>query len=130
VIRGGGGLSGPLPRAADSSVGEKEMTGPEIAARTGLTHGSVRETFAAACKLLREKLGETVQGIMAPRNLMKDALLGDRLQGRPTRKSKKTRDDIGGLSPQSTCALRRSNRRCSGSEAAQAIISFLRFPIN
>ncbi len=34
------------------------MTGPEIAARTGLTHGSVRVNLYRGMQLLREKLGE------------------------------------------------------------------------
>ena len=34
------------------------MTGPEIAARTGLTHGSVRVNLCRGMQLLREKLGE------------------------------------------------------------------------
>jgi RNA polymerase sigma-70 factor (ECF subfamily) len=33
------------------------MTGPEIAARTGLTHGSVRVNLCRGMQLLREKLG-------------------------------------------------------------------------
>jgi RNA polymerase sigma-70 factor (ECF subfamily) len=33
------------------------MSGPEIAARTGLTHGSVRVNLHRGMKLLREKLG-------------------------------------------------------------------------
>jgi RNA polymerase sigma-70 factor, ECF subfamily len=39
------------------------MTGPEIAARTGLTHGSVRVNLCRGMQLLREKLGETRQGV-------------------------------------------------------------------
>jgi RNA polymerase sigma-70 factor (ECF subfamily) len=35
------------------------MTGPEIAARTGLTHGSVRVNLYRGMQLLREKLGQT-----------------------------------------------------------------------
>jgi RNA polymerase sigma-70 factor, ECF subfamily len=35
------------------------MTGPEIAARTGLTHGSVRVNLCRGMQLLREKLAET-----------------------------------------------------------------------
>jgi RNA polymerase sigma-70 factor (ECF subfamily) len=35
------------------------MTGPEIAARTGLTHGSVRVNLYRGMHLLREKLGES-----------------------------------------------------------------------
>jgi len=35
------------------------MTGPEIAARTGLTHGSVRVNLCRGMQLLREKLGDT-----------------------------------------------------------------------
>lgn len=35
------------------------MTGPEIAARTGLTHGSVRVNLCRGMQLLREKLEET-----------------------------------------------------------------------
>jgi RNA polymerase sigma-70 factor (ECF subfamily) len=35
------------------------MTGPEIAARTGLTHGSVRVNLYRGMQLLREKLAET-----------------------------------------------------------------------
>ena len=38
------------------------MTGPEIAARTGLTHGSVRVNLCRGMQLLREKLGETGRG--------------------------------------------------------------------
>jgi RNA polymerase sigma-70 factor, ECF subfamily len=34
------------------------MTGPEIAARTGLTHGSVRVNLCRGMQLLREKLNE------------------------------------------------------------------------
>ena len=37
------------------------MTGPEIAARTGLTHGSVRVNLYRGMQLLREKLGETAK---------------------------------------------------------------------
>ncbi len=38
------------------------MTGPEIAARTGLTHGSVRVNLYRGMELLREKLGESAKG--------------------------------------------------------------------
>ncbi len=38
------------------------MTGPEIAARTGLTHGSVRVNLHRGMHMLREKLGETPGG--------------------------------------------------------------------
>jgi RNA polymerase sigma-70 factor, ECF subfamily len=38
------------------------MTGPEIAARTGLTHGSVRVNLYRGMQLLREKLAETAKG--------------------------------------------------------------------
>ncbi len=38
------------------------MTGPEIAARTGLTHGSVRVNLCRGMQLLREKLGESAKG--------------------------------------------------------------------
>jgi RNA polymerase sigma-70 factor (ECF subfamily) len=38
------------------------MTGPEIASRTGLTHGSVRVNLYRGMQLLREKLGETAKG--------------------------------------------------------------------
>jgi RNA polymerase sigma-70 factor, ECF subfamily len=38
------------------------MTGPEIAARTGLTHGSVRVNLCRGMQLLREKLAETTRG--------------------------------------------------------------------
>jgi len=38
------------------------MTGPEIAAHTGLTHGSVRVNLCRGMQMLREKLGETVKG--------------------------------------------------------------------
>jgi RNA polymerase sigma-70 factor, ECF subfamily len=38
------------------------MTGPEIAARTGLTHGSVRVNLCRGMQLLREKLGDTAKG--------------------------------------------------------------------
>jgi RNA polymerase sigma-70 factor (ECF subfamily) len=38
------------------------MTGPEIAARTGLTHGSVRVNLCRGMQLLREKLDEKARG--------------------------------------------------------------------
>jgi RNA polymerase sigma-70 factor (ECF subfamily) len=38
------------------------MTGPEIAERTGLTHGSVRVNLCRGMQLLREKLAETAKG--------------------------------------------------------------------
>jgi RNA polymerase sigma-70 factor, ECF subfamily len=38
------------------------MTGPEIATRTGLTHGSVRVNLYRGMQLLREKLGEAAKG--------------------------------------------------------------------
>ena len=38
------------------------MTGPEIAARTGLTHGSVRVNLYRGMQMLREKLGEKAKG--------------------------------------------------------------------
>ena len=38
------------------------MTGPEIAARTGLTHGSVRVNLCRGMQMLREKLGQTAKG--------------------------------------------------------------------
>jgi RNA polymerase sigma-70 factor (ECF subfamily) len=38
------------------------MTGPEIAARTGLKHGSVRVNLCRGMQLLREKLGESAKG--------------------------------------------------------------------
>ncbi len=38
------------------------MTGPEIAARTGLKHGSVRVNLCRGMQLLREKLDETARG--------------------------------------------------------------------
>jgi RNA polymerase sigma-70 factor (ECF subfamily) len=34
------------------------LTGPEIAARTGLTHGSVRVNLHRGVEMLRKKLGE------------------------------------------------------------------------
>jgi RNA polymerase sigma-70 factor (ECF subfamily) len=37
------------------------MTGPEIAARTGMTHGSVRVNLCRGMQLLREKLGEAAR---------------------------------------------------------------------
>ncbi len=37
------------------------MTGPEIAARTGLTHGSVRVNLCRGMQFLREKLGESAR---------------------------------------------------------------------
>jgi len=37
------------------------MTGPEIAERTGLKHGSVRVNLCRGMQLLREKLGETAK---------------------------------------------------------------------
>jgi RNA polymerase sigma-70 factor (ECF subfamily) len=38
------------------------MTGPEIAVRTGLTHGSVRVNLWRGMQLLREKIGQNAQG--------------------------------------------------------------------
>ena len=38
------------------------MTGPEIAVRTGLKHGSVRVNLCRGMQLLREKLEETAKG--------------------------------------------------------------------
>src|SRR5436309_4394244 len=38
------------------------MTGPEIAERTGLTHGSVRVNLYRGMQMLREKLAETARG--------------------------------------------------------------------
>jgi len=38
------------------------MTGPEIAARTGLKHGSVRVNLCRGMQMLREKLGEAAKG--------------------------------------------------------------------
>ncbi len=38
------------------------MTGPEIAERTGLTHGSVRVNLCRGMQMLREKLGESAKG--------------------------------------------------------------------
>lgn len=47
------------------------MTGPEIAARTGLTHGSVRVNLHRGMQMLREKLAEKAQsaarGMSAPK---------------------------------------------------------------
>lgn len=40
------------------------MTGPEIAARIGLTHGSVRVNLHRGMQMLREKLAEKAQGKM------------------------------------------------------------------
>lgn len=40
------------------------MTGPEIAARMGLTHGSVRVNLHRGMHMLREKLAEKAQGKM------------------------------------------------------------------
>jgi RNA polymerase sigma-70 factor (ECF subfamily) len=37
------------------------MTGPEIAARTGLTHGSVRVNLCRGMQMLREKLGDAAK---------------------------------------------------------------------
>ncbi len=42
------------------------MTGPEIAARTGLTHGSVRVNLCRGMQLLREKLGESAKAHHEP----------------------------------------------------------------
>jgi len=39
------------------------LTGPEIAARTGLTHGSVRVNLCRGMQMLREKLDETPKGV-------------------------------------------------------------------
>jgi RNA polymerase sigma-70 factor (ECF subfamily) len=43
------------------------MTGPEIAERTGLTHGSVRVNLFRGMRLLREKLDKAAdsQGLSA-----------------------------------------------------------------
>jgi len=38
------------------------LTGPEIAARTGLIHGSVRVNLCRGMQMLREKLDETAKG--------------------------------------------------------------------
>lgn len=38
------------------------LTGPEIASRTGMTHGSVRVNLTRGMKLLRESLGESQAG--------------------------------------------------------------------
>jgi RNA polymerase sigma-70 factor (ECF subfamily) len=38
------------------------LTGPEIAARTGLKHGSVRVNLCRGMQMLREKLDETAKG--------------------------------------------------------------------
>jgi RNA polymerase sigma-70 factor (ECF subfamily) len=38
------------------------MTGPEIAARTGLTHGSVRVNLYRGMQLLRERLARAASG--------------------------------------------------------------------
>jgi RNA polymerase sigma-70 factor (ECF subfamily) len=38
------------------------MTGPEIAERTGLTHGSVRVNLYRGMQLLRGKLAQTARG--------------------------------------------------------------------
>lgn len=38
------------------------MTGPEIATRVGLTHGSVRVNLCRGMQMLREKLGQTAKG--------------------------------------------------------------------
>jgi RNA polymerase sigma-70 factor (ECF subfamily) len=43
------------------------MTGPEIAARTGLTHGSVRVNLYRGMQLLREKLGEAAKAHHEPK---------------------------------------------------------------
>ena len=40
------------------------LTGPEIAARTGLTHGSVRVNLCRGMQMLREKLDETPKGAL------------------------------------------------------------------
>ena len=39
------------------------MTGPEIAARTGLKHGSVRVNLCRGMQMLREKLDESAKGV-------------------------------------------------------------------
>ena len=38
------------------------LTGPEIAARLGLTHGSVRVNLHRGMQMLREKLAEKAEG--------------------------------------------------------------------
>ena len=45
------------------------MTGPEIAMRIGLTHGSVRVNLHRGMQMLREKLAERVQGNMPEKTL-------------------------------------------------------------
>jgi RNA polymerase sigma-70 factor, ECF subfamily len=45
------------------------MTGPEIAARTGMTHGSVRVNLCRGMEMLREKLADKAKGAGASRNM-------------------------------------------------------------
>jgi RNA polymerase sigma-70 factor (ECF subfamily) len=45
------------------------MTGPEIAAKTGLSHGSVRVNLNRGMRLLREKLGHRREPANATRNI-------------------------------------------------------------
>ena len=45
------------------------MTGPEIAMRIGLTHGSVRVNLHRGMQMLREKLAERVQGNLPEKTL-------------------------------------------------------------
>jgi RNA polymerase sigma-70 factor (ECF subfamily) len=44
------------------------MTGPEISARLGLTHGSVRVNLCRGMQMLREKVNETSAGSMQGRS--------------------------------------------------------------
>jgi RNA polymerase sigma-70 factor (ECF subfamily) len=43
-----------------------QMSGPEIAARTGLSHGSVRVNLTRGMKLLRERLGDSLAANAGP----------------------------------------------------------------
>jgi RNA polymerase sigma-70 factor (ECF subfamily) len=42
------------------------MTGPEIAARMGMTHGSVRVNLCRGMQMLRERLAENAKGAGRP----------------------------------------------------------------
>lgn len=60
------GLLCTLPEAYRESLTLRlveGMTGPEIAARMGMTHGSVRVNLHRGMQLLREKLAEKAQGV-------------------------------------------------------------------
>jgi len=111
--------SGAVPRAADSSVGGR-VTGPEIAARTGIPHGfGSRKNTLPRLQAVARKVGETVRRRIMTREKFYDErhYLWDG-SGSPTRKSKNSEKTVGGgppprYPPQSPAlAFPKSNRRC------------------